>query len=353
MFIRNYDRFIKQKLPLPFLYKALRYVFSLVLIPFVLVIIIKLVFLDIAPVTKNSMAPTINSGDYVLFTKLIPGPRNLIASKRYPGLREIKRGDIMIFNDPESDTVIVELPGVNYYVSKRIDYEKTKEFKIDYQALNKRKRIIKRFVGLPGDTIYCSRGNLFINNQAVDYSVKHNYFVYTDGENITDNTLSLASISYDDYQRAAVSNFEFVLALSEEQINILKKDIHVKFITRIEYPQKLPFYSVVFPYDKEYHWTLDNFGKIIVPKKNKCIKLTPSNLVLYRRVIELYEGNHVRIVNGDVYLNGIWQETYCFEMDYYWVLGDNWHQSVDSRYFGFVPEDHVIGKVLTVFLSKK
>ncbi len=111
------------------------------------------------------------------------------------------------------------------------------------------------------------------------------------------------------------------------------------------------FEPQIFPHDSQYKWNEDNFGPLIVPKKGWTVKLDSTNLPLYQRAISVYEGNKIEQVGNEIFINGKKNNSYTFKMDYFWMMGDNRHNSLDSRYWGFVPDDHIVGKALFVWMS--
>jgi signal peptidase I len=135
-----------------------------------------------------------------------------------------------------------------------------------------------------------------------------------------------------------------------ENISTLKSYSNIKSIV----PLITPAGKVdpeIFPHDNRFKWNLDNFGPMILPKKGWTVPLNDSTLVLYRRAIEIYEHNKVQIDGKDILINGKKVSNYTFKMDYYWMMGDNRHDSLDSRFWGYVPEDHIIGKAGITFMS--
>jgi signal peptidase I len=139
--------------------------------------------------------------------------------------------------------------------------------------------------------------------------------------------------------------------LAAENVESLKSYAKVRSIKKYAEPTLSFQNQEIFPHSINYRWTGDNFGPLIVPARGDSITVTSLNLPIYQRLIDVYEENDLKLIDGDIYLNGELATSYVFQMDYYFVMGDNHHNSADSRYWGFVPEDHLLGKAVNVWFS--
>lgn len=256
---------------------------------------------------------------------------------RLPGFQKIDRNDIVVFNQP-ADT----LRDMNNFHPDR-NY---------YKPIDKKTNLVKRCVGLPGDSLEVRDGYVFINGIKMDKTIRSNlqfsYIVQTNGSTISKNYM---------YERFGVTDvfgqikpgIYYFKSLTEETVNKLSKNPNILKIKRDVGSINSPAESV-FPYNSAYHNTMHQFGPIYIPEKGKNVTINLKVLPLYKRIIEEYEGNSLRVTGNDIYINEKKVKKYTFKQDYYWMMGDNRYNSIDSRFWGFVPFDHVIGKpVLTWF----
>ncbi|MDF1575449.1 MAG: signal peptidase I [Bacteroidales bacterium] len=355
--------------------------FSVFLLALFSSLIIKFLFLEAYKIPTPSMEETLLAGDYIFVSKLAYGPRlpetplaipfyhNKLPSgkksyseklkmphKRLKGFSRVKREDIIVFNFPEGDSMVVEYPGQNYYSLVRQygrDYIQS-EFDIISHPVDKRENYIKRCIALPGDTLLISGGRVRVNGKIRPELPlqKYKYYVTTWGEPLPDQLLDSLKILKNSVTYNPVNSLH-VLYLAKENVASLRSFPEVRSISRYTEPTLSFQNQEIFPHSGTYRWTGDNFGPVRIPARGDTIRLNLLNLPLYRRIIDVYEQNDLKIMDEVIYINGKPSDTYRIQMDYYFVLGDNHHNSADSRYWGFVPEDHLLGKAVAVLFSIK
>jgi signal peptidase I len=340
--------------------------------------LIRTFFFEAYTIPTGSMEGTMLVNDYLFVSKLAYGPRipmtplaiplvhntmPITGGKSYteavkwgyhriPGFGHVERNDVVVFNYPCGDTVIAEQPEADYYRECRINGHDNvnSNYKIITRPVDKEDNYIKRCIGMPGDILEIKDARVYINGQPnVLYPhSKLNYMVRTNG------TMALLDDNIELIQR--VNNSMYLYNLENDQVEQVRKAPNVVsvdlFINTPAGASPTDPGDWVFPLDPaNFKWNRDNYGPLTIPKAGATVTLTPQNIALYRRIIRNYEGNTLDEQNGKIIINGKEATTYTFKMDYYWMMGDNRHNSLDSRYWGFVPEDHIVGKAWFVWLS--
>lgn len=346
-----------------------------------LAFVLRIFFVEPYTIPTSSMEKSLLVGDYIFVNKFRYGPRMPITPlsvpfshnvmpftensksyvgsvtmpyRRLSGYSEIKHNDVVVFNYPEGDTVIKELPEKSYYVmARQFGREYIKDnFKLLYRPVDKRDNYVKRVVGLPGDTVQIRHGIVYINGwqEKQATSLQYNYSAKSEVPQM--DSIYFANLNVSPYDIDTNKyNWIYAFPLTYEGYQMVLDSNYFRAIVKYENIDYSASNNRIFPFDDRYPWTEDNYGPLVIPKRGMTVKLTMESLPLYERIIEHYESNILRIADGVIYVNEIPSTHYTFQMNYYFMMGDNRHNSNDSRYWGVVPEDHIIGKATFVWLS--
>ena len=331
-------------------------------------------------IPTSSMERTLLIGDYLYVSKVAYGPQMPNTPLSFPfvhhtmpfsqtkksfseaikwpyhrlkGLKPIRRNDVVVFNFPAGDTVLLENQNVTYYDTLRSFEESfgkeegrkrlNEKYTVISRPVDKRENYIKRCVGLPGDSLEVRNGKVWVNGEPQEAipGLQYNSVVQTSAPFTQYAIDNLGIREYSGYGSGYYMNLTDELA---EKVRGLSNVISVN---RYIYTPN----DEVFPQWGAPRWSQDNYGPIWIPKKGDTVQLTAKNLPLFRRIIEAYEGHTLEERDGRIVIDGKEATEYTFAMNYYWMMGDNRHNSADSRFWGFVPEDHIVGKASFVWLS--
>lgn len=354
-------------------------------------------------IPSSSLEKTLLTGDYLWVNKMAYGPRvpmtpihfplvqntfPIINTKSYvewpnwkyhrlKGFGNVERGDIVVFNFPAGDTVALKAQNPDYYHliemygRTAVKMNKAQFGDVIYRPIDRRENYVKRAVGLPGERLKIVGGTIYIDGEPIEQpqNVQFNYYFQKKDGPMTEAEWEALDIPVDDRRVVPVTpadvpslqSLGFAVNPDGSVPTVYNSPLTLDMAAQLEAmpgiakvmqeKPSVPEPLSLYPTELSANWTRADYGEIWIPKKGATIELTRQNWYLYGRAIRNYEHNDAELHGDTVYIDGKPATHYTFQMDYYFMMGDNRDNSLDSRYWGLVPEDHIVGKPMFVLIS--